>query len=63
MPQIELMQSDLPHTLYGKAKHTEDGTKVTDDVIRKQMEANRKAYERRKEKRTLESLFSEKENN
>lgn len=41
------MQSDLPHTLYktrGKGKKA--GTMLTDDVIRKQKEANRRARER-----------------
>ena len=63
MPQIELMMSDLPHTLYGKNKGSEAGTTVTDDIVQKQLEANRKAKERREKKGlTLNELFSEKDN-
>ena len=63
MPQIELMQSDLPHTLYGKHKGSKAGTTVTDDLVQKQLEANRKAKERREKKGlTLNELFSEKDN-
>lgn len=60
MPQIELMQGDLPHTLYGRRGGA--GTTVTEDVVRKQEEANRRAEERHrrmKEARgwTVDELF------
>ena len=62
MPQIELMMSDLPHTLYGKKP--EGGTTLTDDVMQKQLEANRRAKERRERKGvTINDLFSEKDKN
>lgn len=47
------MQTDLPHTLYLKDNSkTEPSkkTKASDDVIRLQEEANRKAMERKKAK-------------
>lgn len=52
------MQSDLPHTLYGKHGQ-EEGTIVTDDVVQKQLEANRRARERHARKKgvTLDELF------
>ena len=64
MPQIELMQSDLPHTLYTKrGDRSKKGTVVTDDLIRKQEEANRRARERREKKGvTLNELFTGKDN-
>lgn len=65
MPQIELMQSDLPHTLYTKrGDRSKKGTVVTDDLIRKQEEANRRAKERREKKKgvTLNELFTGKDN-
>lgn len=64
MPQIELMMSDLPHTLYGEQdkKESEEGTTLTDDVMQKQLEANRRAKERRERKGvTINDLFSEKD--
>lgn len=66
MPQIELMMSDLPHTLYGERdqKKSGGGTTLTDDVMQKQLEANRRAKERRERKGvTLNDLFSEKDKN
>lgn len=66
MPQIELMMSDLPHTLYGKKDTNKSGggTTLTDDVMQKQLEANRRAKERRERKGvTLNDLFSEKDKN
>nr|DAF77383.1 MAG TPA: methyl-CpG binding protein-like protein [Caudoviricetes sp.]DAI74993.1 MAG TPA: methyl-CpG binding protein-like protein [Bacteriophage sp.] len=52
------MQSDLPHTLYGKHGQKK-GTVVTDDVVQKQLEANRRARERHARKKgvTLDELF------
>lgn len=52
------MQSDLPHTLYGKHGQKK-GTVVTDDVVQKQLEANRRATERHARKKgvTLDELF------
>ena len=46
MPQIELMQSDLPHTLY-RSKKDKENVVVDDEAIRLQEEANRKAAARR----------------
>lgn len=61
MPQIELMQSDLPHTLYRSRKD-----KVTEEDVseaeRLQEEANRRARERRarheEDSFTVEELFN-----
>lgn len=63
MPQIELMMSDLPHTLYkdGKGKVTQ---KAVDDAMQKMQEA----YERKKKRQeaekersyTIEEVFAEK---
>ena len=59
VPQIEIMQADLPHTLYLRDKDKKGSKrKVRDDfkynpndpAIAKQLEANRKAEERRKAK-------------
>lgn len=50
LPQIELMQSDLPHTLFLKKKKNI----VDDDAIRLQMEANKKAEQRRKARQQKE---------
>ena len=47
------MQADLPHTLYLKDKNSPEpskNTKASDEVIRLQEEANRKAMERKKAK-------------
>lgn len=70
MPQIEIMQSDLPHTLYlhdkGKKKKNGGSKDYTynpnDPAIRKQMEANRKMKERQeaegqKVEYTMDELF------
>lgn len=59
------MQGDLPHTLYTpRKKHDSDAGKVTDKVLQKQMEANRRAQERREaqekarsEGYTMEEIF------
>lgn len=62
MPQIELMQSDLPHTLYKtKGSGKKAGTVLTDDVLQKQMEANRRARERHG-RRTVDDLFNSETN-
>lgn len=67
MPQIELMMSDLPHTLLSRKqdeKKFKGGTTLTDDVMQKQLEANRRAKERRERKGvTINDLFSEKDKN
>lgn len=50
VPQIEIMQADLPHTLYkktGKDGKPVKNTKASDEVIRLQEEANRKMLERK----------------
>lgn len=74
MPQIEIMQADLPHTLYLKDGH-KDGkgarknTVANDRVIQMQEEANRRMMERKaKQERewqqeedapvTIEELFA-----
>lgn len=68
MPQIELMQADLPHTLYlhdKEPRKPEQNTKASDEVIRRQEEANRRAAERRAKKQkeqeqasmTVEEIF------
>ena len=58
MPQIELMQSDLPHTLFKK----KNKVVVDDDAVRLQEEANRKAAERRAKNKqqsyTIEQIFA-----
>lgn len=60
MPQIELMQSDLPHTLYQKKGRV--SKEDLDEVTRLQEEANRRAAERRKareaEEYTVDELFN-----
>lgn len=64
MPQIELMQSDLPHTLYLDSKRKADeGTVLTDDVLKKQIDANRRARARREKKVSLDELFEKKTDN
>ena len=50
IPQIEIMQTDLPHTLYkktGKDGKPVKNTRASDEVIRLQEEANRKMLERK----------------
>lgn len=57
VPQIEIMQGDLPHTLFSKKK----GEKVVvdEEAIRLQEEANRRAAERRrKDGYTTEEVFA-----
>ena len=58
MPQIEIMQSDLPHTLYntrkdkrtGKAKNENFVFNPNDRAIKLQEEAYQRALERKKER-------------
>lgn len=60
MPQIELMQSDLPHTLYKRRNDKKKGkVEVDDEALRLQEEANAKARKRRESQQppTLEELF------
>lgn len=65
MPQIELMQSDLPHTL---VNHTDkDGNKVVsradyDDAVRANQESLKRSIERRRKRQkeqgyTLNEIF------
>ena len=58
IPQIELMQSDLPHTLYNFKKKVV----VDDEAIRLQEEANKKARARRENQGqrqyTLDEIFA-----
>ena len=66
LPQIELMQSDLPHTLYiGKKK---DGNKSVskadyDDAVKANEESLRRSIERRKKRQqeqgyTIDEIFN-----
>ena len=60
LPQIELMQTDLPHTLYIRKNDKGGGKKNTvasDEVIRLQEEANRRMRERKK-KQKQEDTYS-----
>ena len=53
MPQIELMQSDLPHTLYNfKEKKTDGGVSKADldEAVRMNEESLRRSIERRKKR-------------
>lgn len=72
MPQIEIMQSDLPHTLYlkdhSKKKEPAKNTVASDEVLRLQEEANRKMRERKARRKqeeemtaTVDELFSKSE--
>jgi len=50
VPQIQMMQTDLPHTLYLKDKKSSDpakNTRASDDIIKLQEEANKKMLERK----------------
>ncbi len=68
IPQIQIMQADLPHTLYlrdkkkGKKKATEDNYQYnpTDPAIEKTMESIRKRKERMAQEQgfTTEELFN-----
>lgn len=59
LPQIELMQSDLPHTLY-KKKGTSPKVDENDDAFRLQEEANKRAAARHKKngEYTIEEVFA-----
>ncbi len=66
MPQIELMQADLPHTLYDTKKKGGEGTVVTDKVLRLTREANARRKARKSKEAanaadreyTLDEVFS-----
>lgn len=63
LPQIEIMQSDLPHTLYKKQKDRKKVV-VDDEAVRLQEEANKRAAERRAAKNgqqtyTIDELFAD----
>lgn len=58
------MQSDLPHTLFaGRGGDApKSGNKVTDKVLKRQEEANRRARKRREGKQneyTIEEIFNQ----
>lgn len=61
LPQIELMQSDLPHTLYRNGKTGKVSEADLSEAERLQEEANRKARERRErhedDSYTVDELF------
>lgn len=66
MPQIELMQSDLPHTLYIKDKEKDNTPNVTrddyNDAVRANEESLRRSIERRKRRQqeegyTIDEIF------
>lgn len=55
LPQIELMQSDLPHTMYNHKKKDKDGNKSVskadyDEAVKKNEESLRRSIERRKKR-------------
>ncbi len=54
MPQIEIMQSDLPHTLYIRKDKGEKNTSVSkadyDEAVRMNQESLRRSIERRKKR-------------
>ena len=62
--QIELMQADLPHTLFDRRndREPEKNTKASDEVLRLQEEANRQMLARKKAKGAdsyeIEELFN-----
>jgi len=68
LPQIELMMSDLPHTLYRRHQNETNNPKGLkkseyDEAVRRNMESIRKSRERRKKERaeqapTIEELFN-----
>lgn len=72
VPQIELMQADLPHTLFlkdrkdgnkGGSSKPKKNTRASDRVLRLQEEANRKAAERRRARESqdeysIEEIFN-----
>lgn len=66
MPQIELMQSDLPHTLYIKDNKTGKTPNVNskdyEDAVRANEESLRRSIERRKKRQqeegyTIDEIF------
>lgn len=67
LPQIDLMQSDLPHTLYIKDKKGTDKTpnitsKDYTDVVKANEESLRRSIERRKKRQqeegyTIDEIF------
>ena len=55
LPQIELMQSDLPHTMYNQKKKDKGGNKSVskadyDEAVKKNEESLRRSIERRKKR-------------
>lgn len=67
LPQIELMQSDLPHTLYNMKKKGDGGKKFSqadiDEAERLNLLARQKAEERRKRRQqeegyTIDEIFN-----
>jgi hypothetical protein len=63
LPQIELMQADLPHTLFKKnSRNKNDGKVIVDDeAIRLNMEEMRKAEARRRRREkgyTVDEVFA-----
>ena len=63
LPQIELMQADLPHTLFKKnSRNKNDGKVIVDDeAIRLNMEEMRKAEARRRRGKkgyTVDEVFA-----
>jgi hypothetical protein len=67
MPQIELMQSDLPHTLYNYHKDKDGNKSVSradyDEAQRLNQESLRRSIERRKKRQqeqgyTIDEIFN-----
>lgn len=64
MPQIELMQADLPHTLYNRStdekKITASDISEAERLTKEAMERKRKAREQRQmeESITIEEIFN-----
>lgn len=66
LPQIELMQSDLPHTLYNRKdkKENKSVSKVDyDDAVRANEESLKRSIERRRKRQqeqgyTIEEIFN-----
>ena len=66
MPQIELMQSDLPHTLYLRDNGKDDTPNITQedyaDAVRANEESLRRSIERRRKRQqeegyTVDEIF------
>lgn len=61
LPQIDLMMSDLPHTLYKKRKTKEtvteddEATRLNEESLRKAME--RRERESKEQSYTIEQIF------